>query len=58
MHLKFSIPPYPLTDFEIQKYFQNEAIFNGVYSRHNLFDKINDRTYVINLDEHSDIGTH
>ena len=31
---------------------------NGVYSRYNLTDKKEDRAYVINLDEYSDIGTH
>ena len=41
--------PHPLTDFEVQKY-QNEARFNGVYSRDNL-TKIKDRAYIINLDE-------
>ena len=24
--------PHPLTNFEIQKYYQNEPRFNGVYS--------------------------
>ena len=48
---------HPLTNFEIQKYYQNESRFNGVYSRDNL-PKIKDRNYVINLDEYSDIGTH
>ena len=28
--------PHSLTNFEIQKYYQNEAKFNGVYSRNNL----------------------
>ena len=28
--------PHPLTNFEIQKYYQNEPRFNGVYSRDNL----------------------
>ena len=28
--------PHLLTNFEIQKYFQNEPKFNGVYSRNNL----------------------
>ena len=28
--------PHPLTDFEIQKYYENEARFNGVFSRNNL----------------------
>ena len=51
------MPPHPLTNFEIQKYHQNEPRFNGVYSRDNL-PKIKDGAYVINLDEYSDIGTH
>ena len=49
--------PHPLTNFEIQKYYQNETRFNGVYSRDNL-SKIKDGAYVINLVEYSDIGTH
>ena len=53
----FLILPHPLTNFEIQKYYQNEPRFNGVYSRDNL-PKIKDGAYVINLDEYSDIGTH
>ena len=52
------IPPHPLTNFEIQMYYQNEPRFNGVYSRDNLPNKIIDGASVINLDEHSDIGTH
>ena len=51
------MPPHPLTNFEIQKHYQNEPRFNGVYSRDNL-TKIKDGTYLINLDEYSDIGTH
>ena len=42
--------PHPLTNFEMQKYYQNKSKFNGVYSGNNL-PKIKDRTYVINLDE-------
>ena len=63
--------PHRLTNFEIQKYYQNHAQrrsknenyyqnkprFNGIYSRDNL-PKIEDGVYVINLDEYSDIGTH
>ena len=52
------IPPHPLTNFEIQKYYQNETRFNGVYSRDNLPKQIKDGEYVINLDEHKDTGTH
>ena len=49
--------PHPLTNLEIQIYYQSEPRFNGVYSRDNLPDKIKDGAYVINLDEYSDIGT-
>ena len=52
------MPPHPLTNFEIQKYDQNEPRFNGVYSRNNLPKKIKDWDYVINLDKHPDVGTH
>ena len=52
------IPPHPLTNFEIQMYYQNEPRFNGVYSRDNFPDKIKDEAYVNNLDCYSDIGTH
>ena len=51
------MPAHPLTSVEIQKHYQNEPRFNGVYSRDNL-TKIKDRAYVINLNEYSDIGTH
>ena len=51
------MPPHPLTNFEIQKYYQNEPRFNGVYSRDNL-QKIKDGAYIMTLDEYSDIGTH
>ena len=51
------IPPHPLTNFEIQKYYKNETRFNGVYSRDNL-PKIKDGAYIINFDEYSDIGIH
>ena len=52
------IPPHPLTNFEIQAYYQNEPRFNGVYSRDNLTNKIKNGAYVINLDKYHDIGTH
>ena len=44
-----------LTNFEIQKYHQNEPKFNGVYSRNNL-SKIKDGTYIMNLKEYESIG--
>ena len=52
------IPPHPLTNFEIQRYYQNEPRFKEVYSRDNLRNKIKEGAYVINLGEHSDIETH
>ena len=52
------MPPHPLTNFEIQRYYQNEPKFNGVFSRNNLPLKIKDGAYVINLDEYVDVGTH
>ena len=35
----FLMPPHSLTNFEIQKYYQNEPKFNGVFSRNNLPEK-------------------
>ena len=49
--------PHSLTNFEIQKYYQNEPKFKGVYSRNNL-PKIKNEANVINLDEFKSIGTH
>ena len=58
----FLIPPHPLTNFEIQKYYKNESKFNGVYSRDNLPEhsstEIKDGACTINLDVLSDIRTH
>ena len=51
------MPPHPFTNFEIQRYYQNEPKFNGVYSRNNL-PKIKDGAYVTNHDEVKSIGTH
>ena len=49
--------PHPLTNFEIQKYYQNESKFNGVYSRNNL-SKIKGGAYIINLDDYESVGAH
>ena len=42
----------------MQKYYQNEPRFKGVYYRDMLANKLKDGAYAINLDEYSDIGTH
>ena len=39
------MPPQPLINFEIQKYYQNEPKFNGFYSKNNL-PKIKDWAYI------------
>ena len=54
----FLMSYHPLTNFEIQKYYQNEPRFDGVYSKNNLPKKIKDGAYVINLDKYVDVGTH
>ena len=41
------MPPHLITNFEIQKYHENESRFNGVYS--SLPNKIKDGAYVIIL---------
>ena len=39
--------PHPLTNFEIQAYYQNGPRFNGVFSRDNLPNAIKNSAYVI-----------
>ena len=51
------MPPHPSTNLDIQKYYQKEPKFNGVYSRNNL-PKTKDGAYVIYPDEYESIGTH
>ena len=46
-----------LTNFEIQKCYQNKSKFNGVYSRNNS-PRIKDRSYVINFEEYESIQIH
>ena len=53
-----SSSPHPLTNFEIEEFYENEPRFKGVYSRDNLPETIKNGAYVINLDEYADVGTH
>ena len=46
-----------LTNFEMQKYYQNEPEINGVYSGNDL-PKTKDGEYVINLDQDKSTRTH
>ena len=52
------MPSHPLTNFEIQYYYQNKPRFDSVYSRNNFPKKIKDAAYVTNLDEYADVGTY
>ena len=56
--LNLLLPFHPLTNIEISEYYKNEPRFNGVYSRNNLPNKIKKGSYVINLDEYENTGTH
>ena len=42
----------------MQKYYENQTKFNGVYLSGNLPKEIKDGGYVIKLDEYADVGTH
>ena len=48
--------PHSVTNFKIQKYYQNEHKLNGVYSRNSL-SNIKDGAYIINL-KYESIETH
>ena len=50
------MPNHTISNFEIQKYYQNELKFNGIYSRNNL-SKLKNGTYIIHLDEYESIET-
>ena len=56
--MAFLMLPYPLTNFELEKCYQNEPRFNGIFSKNNLSLKIKDGPYVINLHEYADVDTH
>ena len=52
------MPFHPLTNIEINELYKNEFKFSGVYSRNILPKTIKKGTYVINLDEYTNIGKH
>ena len=55
---KYLRPPHPLTNFEIEEYYENDPRFIGVYSRDNLPKTIKNGSDIINLDEYADVCTH
>ena len=42
----------------MERYYQIKSRFKGVYSRDNLLQKIKIGSYIKNLDEYADVGTH
>ena len=52
------MPPHPLTNVKTRRYYQNEPIFNGVYSRDKLPKKKQDGVYMLNFDEYADVGCY
>ena len=53
----FLMPPHHLTNFQIQKYYQNKPKFKGVYSR-NILPKIKNKICARNLDDQESIESH
>ena len=53
----FSIQPNPSSNFEIQKYYENEPKLNDFHPRI-ILPKIKDGQYVLNLGEYNANGTH
>ena len=53
----FLMLSHPLSNFQMQNYYQNELKFNYVYSRNNL-SKVKDGAYVINRHECKSAGIH
>ena len=51
------MPLYPLTNFEIHKYYEKEPRFIGVFSRDNMLKKYRMGAYLTNLDEYADVDT-
>ena len=52
--MKEQILPHPLSNFEIQNYYENESKFNSIYARNNS-SEIKDGAYLVNLDEYESI---
>ena len=54
--MEFLMSPDPMTNFEIQRYYQNEPKLNSIFSTNNL-PKTKDGANVINLEEYGNSGT-
>ena len=54
----FIMPPHTLTNFEIQKYYENDGVYLMVFILETIQNKEWNGANVINLDEYADVGTH
>ena len=54
----FLMLPHPLTNLEIQRYFQNEPRFESVYLRDNLINIVKNGARIVNLSEYKSTGTN
>ena len=52
----FLMPPHLLTNYEIQKYYQNEKSLMVFFFRKSMTEKIKDGDYIINPDECAEVG--
>ena len=52
------MPPHTLTNFEIQKYYENDGVYLMVFILETIQNKEWNGANVINLDEYADVGTH
>ena len=52
------MPPHTLTNFEIQKYYENDGVYLMVFILETIQNKERNGANVINLDEYADVGTH
>ena len=50
--------PHPLTNLDIQRYFQNEPRFESVYLQDNLINIVKNGAGIVNLSEYKSTGTN
>ena len=56
--MAFLMPPHPLTNFEIKRYYQINLDLMVLILETMCLKKIKDGAYVINFDEYADVETH
>ena len=53
----FLIFLHALTNFQIEKHYNNKTKFKGTYLQNNLTSTMNDQAYIVNLAEYKSIGS-